>query len=203
MKYFLDTEFIENGMTIDLISIGVVADDGREYYAINSECDFSKASDWVLQNVLHPMGLDETGFSIGNCSESWVSANYKNSYSQAKTKDQIAFDVMAFLKQIDKQKETTHTFESLKNLKIENKPEIWGYYADYDWVVFCWLFGTMSDLPKSFPMYCRDIKQFCDDIGNPRLPEQGKGEHNALADAKWNKSAWEFLQSFKISIVSC
>lgn len=22
-------------------------------------------------------------------------------------------------------------------------PEFWGYYCDYDWVLFCWLWGTM------------------------------------------------------------
>lgn len=27
----------------------------------------------------------------------------------------------------------------------------------------------------------------------PYLPEQGKGEHHALADAHWNRSAYEFL----------
>jgi hypothetical protein len=30
MRYWLDTEFIEDGKTIDLISIGIVAEDGRE-----------------------------------------------------------------------------------------------------------------------------------------------------------------------------
>lgn len=40
---------------------------------------------------------------------------------------------------------------------------------------------------------CRDLKQWCDDLGNPRLPEQGKGAHHALADAKWNRVAWQFL----------
>ena len=74
----------------------------------------------------------------------------------------------------------------------DDKPEFWGYYADYDWVVFCWLFGTMVDLPKGWPMYCRDIKQLCDDLGNPRLPPV-RGEHNALADARWNRAAWEML----------
>jgi hypothetical protein len=29
MKYFLDTEFIEQPNTIELISIGIVAEDGR------------------------------------------------------------------------------------------------------------------------------------------------------------------------------
>ena len=40
MKYTYDTEFHENGRTIDFISIGIVCEDGREYYAENSECDF-------------------------------------------------------------------------------------------------------------------------------------------------------------------
>lgn len=33
MKFFLDTEFLEDGRTIELISIGIVAEDDREYYA--------------------------------------------------------------------------------------------------------------------------------------------------------------------------
>ena len=33
MKYWIDTEFIERPCTIDLISIGLVAEDGREFYA--------------------------------------------------------------------------------------------------------------------------------------------------------------------------
>jgi hypothetical protein len=73
------------------------------------------------------------------------------------------------------------------------KPEFVGYYADYDWVVFCQLFGSMVDLPKGFPMRCLDIKQLAAMLGDPKLPEQGKGEHCALLDARWNKQAWEFL----------
>ena len=39
MKYWMDTEFIERPYTIDLISIGLVAEDGREFYAESSEVD--------------------------------------------------------------------------------------------------------------------------------------------------------------------
>ena len=39
MRYFYDCEFIEDGRTIDLVSIGVVAEDGREYYAVSTEFD--------------------------------------------------------------------------------------------------------------------------------------------------------------------
>lgn len=54
MKYFYDLEFRENGMTIDLISIGIVAEDGREYYAINKDADWTKiyADDWLMKNVV-------------------------------------------------------------------------------------------------------------------------------------------------------
>ncbi|SHK86096.1 protein of unknown function [Pseudonocardia thermophila] len=52
MRYFYDTEFIEDGRTIDLVSIGVVAEDGREFYAVSTEFDASKAGPWVRANVL-------------------------------------------------------------------------------------------------------------------------------------------------------
>lgn len=52
MKYFLDTEFAENGKTIELISIAVVREDGLTFYAESSECDLTKCNDWVKANVL-------------------------------------------------------------------------------------------------------------------------------------------------------
>jgi hypothetical protein len=54
----------------------------------------------------------------------------------------------------------------------------------------------MMQLPKGMPMFCNDIKQLCDSRGNPQLTTQGKGEHNALADARWNMLAYYFLQKF-------
>ncbi len=151
MKIWFDTEFIEDGKTIDLISIGMVREDGGKYYAHSAEYDVSKASDWVKENVLPHVG-----------------------YTTPLRRYQIANDIRAF---------------------AGEKPEFWAYYADYDWVALCQLYGTMMDLPKGWPMYCRDIKQWCDDLGNPKLPPQMSTEHNALADAYWNKIAWEFLQT--------
>lgn len=52
MRYWLDTEFIADGTNLDLLSIGIVADDGREFYAENADADFSRANDWVRENVL-------------------------------------------------------------------------------------------------------------------------------------------------------
>lgn len=47
-----DTEFIEDGSTIDLVSIGMVDERGNELYLVNLDCDTSRASDWVRANVL-------------------------------------------------------------------------------------------------------------------------------------------------------
>lgn len=63
-------------------------------------------------------------------------------------------------------------------------------------VVFCWIFGTMINLPKNFPMYCKDIKQLADEMGNPKI-ETPEEEHNALADAEWNEKYYYYLSEKK------
>lgn len=168
MKYFYDTEFIEDGKTIDLISIGIVAEDGRTYYAISKEFREKRASQWVKDNVLKylpPRKVNPMYESprIVEESRAW------------KSREQIKNDILVFIG--------------------EDTPEFWAYYADYDHVALCQLFGTMMDLPKGWPMYTRDIKQLCDSVGNPRLPEQLESEHHALLDARWTKKAYEFLNT--------
>src|SRR3954453_12735619 len=51
-RYFYDCEFIEDGRLIDLVSIGVVDEHGREFYAVSTEFDDSRAVPWVRRNVL-------------------------------------------------------------------------------------------------------------------------------------------------------
>ncbi|MEM9450311.1 MAG: 3'-5' exoribonuclease [Cyanobacteria bacterium P01_E01_bin.6] len=173
MKYFLDTEFIEDGKTIDLISIGIVTEDGREYYAESLEAEFSKASEWVRQNVLPNLWSRQVNKSAYNA---WV-------------RDGGAGGLMS-------RKEIAFSARNFCDPKKFGEPQFWAYYAAYDWVAFCQLFGTLMDLPKGFPKYCRDINQLCDERGNPALPKK-QNKHNALADAQWNKSAWEYLNSLK------
>ena len=69
MKYWIDTEFIERPCTIDLISVGIVAEDGREFYAESSEVDWTKASEWTLQTVRPQlegpgMAREEIGYAV-------------------------------------------------------------------------------------------------------------------------------------------
>lgn len=88
------------------------------------------------------------------------------------------------------------------NPALEHGPEFWAYFADYDWVIFCSLFGTMMDLPKGWPKYCLDLKQYMyhlkvkrdqlNFIVNPKL-------HNALSDAMWNMDAFNVLAAIESS----
>lgn len=142
-RIFFDTEFIEDGNTIDLISIGMVKENGEELYLVSSEFDESKADSWVVDNVISKLDVDQ---------------RYPNYQIRDKVLEFIGAD----------------------------KPEFWAYYADYDWVVFCRLFGRMMDLPNHFPKYCNDIKQLTRNLKFDTHTIQQENEHNALDDAKWN-----------------
>jgi hypothetical protein len=52
-RFFYDTEFMEAPGFLELLSIGVVSEDGqREFYAENEEADLARANPWVRENVL-------------------------------------------------------------------------------------------------------------------------------------------------------
>lgn len=171
MRYFLDTEFHEDGphASIEIISLGLVAEDGRELYLENLNYDKSRATDWLRENVIPR--LDQT---------------------YAVVRDRFASIIRNFVIGVN--------FEVVgkqPDLRQHTPPEFWGYYADYDWVIFCQLFGRMIDLPPGFPMYCRDLKQWADQlgIGKDKYPKQQGVEHNALSDARWNRQLYDFLNA--------
>jgi hypothetical protein len=75
----------------------------------------------------------------------------------------------------------------------EPGPQLWAWYGAYDHVALCQLWGRMIDLPDGVPMWTNDLKQECERLGNPEVPQQAAGEHNALADARHNRVIAEFL----------
>ena len=222
MKYFLDTEFHEYKKkplfgkpidTIELISIGIVSEDAREYYAICKEFDLKAAwnNEWLRKNVLKSI-FNEFYIDVFNCK--MPTFNFKDFEflinKIGKTSKQIAEEIIEF----------TSTSECRMVEKYGDKPQFYGYYADYDWVVFCWLFGKMIDLPKGFPMYCIDLKQSLDQLIIDELPslrdkngnippfEEGlrlmklhrnypiqSDEHHSLKDIEWIYKLYKFLNS--------
>lgn len=150
MKYWFDTEYIDRPRALELISIGIVAEDDREFYAESSEVDWSLATQWTLQNVRPQLEGD------------------------AMSLEMISYGIRRL---------TEH----------DEHPVFWGYFPAYDWVLFSRLFGGLADLPFHFPHLCMDIKQWAIELGDPELPHQAVGRHNALQDARWTREAWRFL----------
>lgn len=150
MRIWFDTEFIEDGKTIDLISIGMAREDGEKLYLESIECDLSKSSPWVVENVLPQL---EGSFQ--------------------KTRECIAKQIVKF---------------------AGYNPIFWAYFADYDWVALCQLYGTMMDLPDSWPMFCMDVKQVAVEKGINKVPPHNGNVHNALADACWAHDYHRWLE---------
>jgi hypothetical protein len=120
-------------------------------------------------------------FNWEECNSEWLHQNVKPHLDQV---------VGVYAKHADMAK---IILDYVRRETCGSKPEFWGYYSDYDWVVFCQIFGSMINLPEGFPMYCLDIKQLCVMVGNPTLPKQAEGEHNALLDARWNRKAYYYV----------
>lgn len=298
MNYYLDQEFIEGFRKpflgrqrhfIDLISIGIVAEDGREYYAVTHEFDLRQAWNrydlkltgkldlpgihrstekiyWLRENVLRPIWKDLCKQYLSDTEITANNHQYTRMAFQAFTynslqgllsiygkplttiakevkefciKPGLAINLDAVREAADKNSMTTQEvldlyyekkialFDISLCVPLANRIEFYGYYSDYDWVLFCSLFGKMIDLPKGFPMYCRDLKQTLDEKLDTAMilfskrreldimgttehqltlheklekvkayhgyPKQ-ENEHNALADARWNKKLHEFIK---------
>lgn len=172
MKIFLDTEFLDDGRTIDLISIALVAEDGREMYAVSSQFN---------QGAVHQHG--------------WLMANVWPSLPTLRPPHgQRGTD------RIDVTHDDVHPRPRIAEMVREfilatPNPALWAYYAAYDHVALAQLFGPMTDLPAGIPMQTDDLVTEAKRLGlTPReLPQQDEGHHNALADARHNAVIAQFL----------
>ena len=127
MKYFYDTEFLEGPQTksllglpvgktpptIDLISIGIVSEDEREYYAVSKEFNLKEAWNqfdlkinkafpigpeyykvyWIRENILKPIYYEWV-----DKSESFTYKNFKRLLNKyGKTRKEIKKEVFDFV----------------------------------------------------------------------------------------------------------
>jgi 3' exoribonuclease, RNase T-like len=181
LKIFLDFEFMEDGKTIDPLSVGMVREDDEEYYAEFGAADLRKANPWVKEHVLPNLKSfnPEISYLIEENVEGSTTVDF-----WAKSKKQIKTELMNFC------------FMKAD----EQKPEFWGYFCDYDWVTLCQLWGRMVDLPSFFPQYCLDVKQemHCKKIPKEWIEKDHPQPttHNALDDARWIKDAALWVWSY-------
>ncbi len=178
MRFWYDCEFLEDGATIDLISIGIVAEDGREYYAVNRDADWGRIRrhPWLMENVVPH--LPQLHGDWRNLRSHWV---IDFEAPEVKPRVTIAAEVKGFIHAGGADRE---------------RHELWAYYGAYDHVALCQLWGRMIDLPGCVPMWTHDLMQLFAGRENrgfglrQHVPQEDK--HHALEDARWNRRAYEW-----------
>jgi hypothetical protein len=163
LKIWYDTEFIDDGRTIGMISIGLVAEDGREYYAVNRDAPWRRVKKhrWLMANVV-PHLPQPHGDWILHMPKRWLFDYHNPAVKRTKT---IASEVKSFI-------------------QATSDVELWAWYGAYDHVCLAQLWGPMVALPDGVPMWTNDLRQECRRLGDPQIPEQDLAVHNALADAR-------------------
>jgi hypothetical protein len=174
VKYFYDTEFLEDGYTVDLISIGMVNyETGDTFYAVSSEFDTDRVAEnrWLMDNVMS--SIDHR-----------LDVKYMTTFGSPK-RDLIVTDPALMTRR--------EMRDGIMDFVSGTWPEFWAWYSAYDHVALCQLFGRMIDLPGKFPMFTEDIKSLHKRAGSPAMPQQPQGLHNALADAQFNVVRYDYL----------
>lgn len=177
MKIFYDTEFNDHvcgaaggdNRVIELISIGLVDDDGREYYAVNADLNLDHLwnNRWLADNVLPHLPIRNP--------RARLLCEIDRTHPAVRPRWVIRNEVHQFI-------------------KATPGPELWAWYGAYDQVVLAQLFGGLSDLPEGVPMWTNDLRQEHVRLGEPELPEQQGAVHDALADARHNRRIAQFLE---------
>lgn len=167
----IDCEFVEDGKTIKLLSIGLVAADGAELYRVCADPYAMEAAmlhPWVRQNVVPSLPVTiRPNIMLGGKARGWY--EWDKGHPDAGCvflRSQVAEDVRNFI------------------LTTED-PVLWADYGAYDHVALAQLFGPMINLPDGIPMWTADLQQEWARLGRPELPSlPGVTEHNALSDAR-------------------
>ena len=130
MKIFFDTEFTGLHKNTTLISIGLVDEDCKTFYAEFSDYDKSQCNEWIEQNVLNNLLLgqyEHYGF-------------YQDNTYCCGNKNFIKKHLTNWLSKYD---------------KVELVSDV----CHYDMVLFIDIFGDAFSIPQNVNPACHDINQ--------------------------------------------
>lgn len=171
MRYFLDTEFVEDGSTIVPLSLGINTESGAALYIVFEDADRSLANTFVQVAVIpHLDDEPPPGVRYVRCG-----------------REEAAHVLLQWVNE--------HLEEGVWS------PEFWAECGAYDWVLVCQLFGTMDDLPEGWPYFIRDVEHLRADVGwdGPYPYEEGRNDalHNAINDSFGTRENWRFLTALR------
>ena len=177
MKVFFDSEFTGLHQKTTLISIGLVAESGREFYAEFVDYDESQVDEFVSKHVLSGLrfGLDkDVGHTDSINVEHFTMKGDSSLVKECLTQWLMQFDAPV---------------------------EMWSDCLAYDWVLFCELFNGAMFIPPYIYYIPFDlstlfkIKGIDPDIDREEFAQMRYGgpKHNAIWDARVIKACHEKL----------
>ena len=177
MKLFFDTEFTGLHKNTTLISLGIVSEDGKNFYAEFTDYDRSQLNYWLKENVIKNLSIDENIYYVGGYDEMKVRGNIED--IETKLRDWL------------------NQFEQV---------EMWSDCLSYDWVLFNDIFGDAFSIPKNIYYIPFDIctlfkiKNIDPDINREEFIKVNCNinKHNALWDAIVIKKCYDKLMEIKI-----
>ena len=134
MKIFFDTEFTGLHKDTTLISIGLVDENGRTFYAEFSDYDESQCDEWIRENVIKYLKWSKEG-PIENFATIHV-----NDWEVYGTKEYIREVLKDWLSRYD-------------------EVELVSDCCHYDMVLFIDIFGRAFAIPSNVNPACHDINQ--------------------------------------------
>jgi len=186
MKIFFDTEFTGLHKNTTLISISLIDENDRTFYAEFSDYDECQCDKWIKENVLANLKYANAPYSEPLVN---VNKNHTNVYGD---KDYIR----------DKLYEWFSLYDNV---------ELVSDVCHYDMVLFIDIFGGAFDLPKNVNAACHDINQDISryyeiseteafDFSREELLQNNAiviegNKHNSLYDAKVIKTIYEIIKS--------
>lgn len=187
MRIYFDTEFTGLHKNTTLISIGMVSDDDRYFYAEFNDYDKSQVDDWIQKNVIdnlrfkEPKKGEQEYYMVSRDKDNPIGSSLYNRYSleMRGSKEQIKTELRIWLLQ----------FDSI---------EIWSDCLSYDWVLFNDIFGDAFSIPSNIYYIPFDlctlfkIRGIDPDINREEFANiKGGTKHNALHDAIVIKTCYQ------------
>lgn len=150
MRLFFDAEFTGLRKDTTLISLGIVSEDGKKFYAEFTDYDESQCNDWIKENVIKKLKAENIKFdsshtlcdasSFGN--RRWLKYNDSMEVAYGEKFYIIPF-LQIWLKQFD-------TIQFVSDV------------CHYDFVLLIDLLtngGTAIDVPLNISVVCHDLNQ--------------------------------------------
>src|ERR1700728_2927548 len=120
MRIFYDCEFHERGADypINLLSIGMVAENGAEYYAVVNTVHIDEAvnHEWLRNNVFTTPPLTVEPDTMYEGEYQWCWKTKHPDYQHVKPREQVREEVTAFV------------------MRTGANPQLWAWFAAYDHV---------------------------------------------------------------------